>query len=142
MQAKYEFDDIDDLKRNREIEEEGTIIGFAGDRWIKVAAASDGNPTWRARSDKLIAELNRLRNAKAHNDKVRAFLAKAYAELLCRGWGGWTAGGEPLPFSREACEALLIAADDVYAAVDQIVWDTKNFRGARIEAVVEMGKAS
>jgi hypothetical protein len=82
-----EFDDIDDFKRSRDIEEEGTIIGFSGDRWIKVAAASDGNPAWRARSEKLTQELNRLRNAKAPNEKVRAFLAKAYAELLCRDWG-------------------------------------------------------
>jgi hypothetical protein len=136
----YEFDDIDDFKRSRDIEEEGTIIGFAGERWIKVAAASDGNPAWRARSEKLTQELNRLRNAKAPNEKVRAFLAKAYAELLCRDWGGWKAGGTDLPFSREACEALLIAADDVYAAIDQVVWDTKNFRGARIEVTVDQGK--
>ena len=39
--------------------------------------------------------------------------------------------------SVEAGEAFLLAADDAYAAVDAIVYETKNFRGQRIEAVVD-----
>ena len=136
----YNFDDIDDLKRDRGIEDEGTVVGFSGERWIKVAAASDANPLWRARSDKLLAELNRLRNAKAPPEKVRAFLAKSYAETLGRDWGGWKSGGVAIPYSREAFEALLVSADDVYATIDAIVYDTKNYRGQRIEAVIEEAK--
>lgn len=136
----YEFDDVEDLQRNRKLEEEGTVVGFPGGRWIKVAAASDANPLWRAQSEKIANELGRLRNARAGADRVRAFLSKKYAELLGRDWGGWTAKGVELPYSKEAFEALLLKADDVYAAVDAIVFETKNYRGARIEAVVEAAK--
>lgn len=136
----YRFDDIEDFQRQREIEDQGTVVNFPGDRWIRIAAASDGNAMWRTHSEKLLNELNRLRNAKAPAERVRAFLASKYAALCGRGWGGWKAAGVEIPYSPAAFEALLLAADDVYATVDQIVWETKNFRGAKIEAVVEQGK--
>lgn len=135
-----EFDDIEDFQRNREIEAEGTIIGFSGGRWIKVAAASDANPKWRARGEKILAEMNRLRNAKASPERIRAFLAKHYAECLGRDWGGWKSKGVEIPYSDEAFTALMIKGDDVYATIDQIVFETKNFRGQRIEAIVDEGK--
>lgn len=137
---KYEFDDIADLKRNRDLEADGIMVHFPGDRWIKVAAATDANPMWKARREKLLNELGRLRNAKAPEATIRAFLAHAFAELCGRDWGNWRSGGVDLPYSREAFEALLLSADDVYSTIDQVVWDTKNFRGARVEAVVDLGK--
>ena len=138
---KYVFDNIDDLKRNREIEgETGTELGLPGDRTLIVLAASDANPRWRQQSEQILNELGRLRNARASSERVRAFLARKYAETLIKDWRGITSNGTPIPFSPEACTAFLLAADDAYAAVDAVVYETKNFRGSRIEAVVGEAK--
>ena len=133
----YAFDNIEDLQRNRDLERDGTELGLPGGRTLIVRAASDANPQWRAQGEKIAAELRRLGNARATNERVRAFLARKYAELLVRDWRGITSQGMDVPYSVEAGEAFLLAADDAYAAVDAIVYETKNFRGQRIEAVVD-----
>ncbi len=47
-----------------------------------------------------------------------------------------------VPFSKEACEALLISADDAYAIVHGMVYKDANFRNEEVEAVLKEGKAS
>ena len=136
----YVFDNMEDLQRNRDLERDGTELGLPGGRTLIVRAASDANPQWRAQSEKIAAELRRLGNARATNERVRGFLARKYAELLVRDWHGITSKGMEVPYSIEAGEAFLLAADDAYAAVDVIVYETKNFRGQRIEAVVDEAK--
>lgn len=133
----YSFDDVDELQRQPEIEGTvGTVIDFPGERWIRVLAASDKNPKWKARQ-KIVGEgSRRLRNAEASDEKYRAFMVPHLAEALCIEWGGWKSGGTEIPFSTEACKALLMKADDVYRGVLDVVSDDKKFRGARVEVVV------
>ena len=139
--AEYTFDNIAPMQRNREIEgEKGTELGLPGGITLTVLAASDGNPRWRNRSDEIAAELNRLRNARADNVRVRRYLTRIYAECLVIGWKGVKSKGVEIPFSVEACTAFLRQADDAYAAIDGVVYDSKNYRGARIEAVIEEAK--
>lgn len=133
----YEFDNIDALQRKRDIEAEGTELGLPGDITLIVAAASDANPSWRSASPAIMKELRRLRNARASNDQVRKYLAPMYARHLVKGWRGVKSRGVDLPFSVEACSAFLLMADDAYAAVDEMVYDTQNFRGARVEALID-----
>ena len=140
MTKGYEFDGIEDLQRNRELEAEGVELGLPGGRTLIVRAASDANPAWRAQAEKIANELRRLRNARAPADKVRAFLARIYAQLLVCNWCGVTVRGVEIPYSIEAGEAFLLAADDAFAAIDAIVYETTNFRGQRIEAIVEAAK--
>ncbi len=64
-------------------------------------------------------------------------LVGIYAELLVKDWRGITGRGVPIPYSVEAGKAFLLAADDAYAAVDAIVFDNKNFRAQRVEAIVD-----
>lgn len=135
--AEYTFDGIEPMKRNRDIEgETGTELGLPGGITLTVLAASDANPRWRQRSSEITSELNRLRNALADSTRVRTYLARIYSQTLVIGWKGVKGNGADIPFSPEACAAFLMQADDAYAAVDNIVYDTKNFRGARVEAVV------
>lgn len=137
----YQFDGIEPMKRNREIEgEKGTELGLPGGITLTVLAASDANPRWRSRGDEIAAELNRLRNARAPGERVRKYLATIYAQCLVIGWAGVKSKGVEIPFSPEACAAFLMAADDAYAIVDGVVYDSKNYRGARIEATVEAAK--
>lgn len=133
----YDFDNIEELQRKRSIEAEGTELGLPGDITLIVAAATDANPSWRSASTSIMNELRRLRNARASNEQVRAYLAPMYARHLVKGWRGVKIKGVEVPYSVEAGTAFLLAADDAYAAVDQIVYDTQNFRRARIEAIVE-----
>lgn len=135
--AEYQFDDIAPMKRDRDIEgETGTELGLPGGITLIVLAATDANPRWRNRADEITAELNRLRNARAPGERVRKYLAVIYSQCLVIGWRGVKSRGAEIPFSSEACAAFLLQADDAYTALDNVVYDTKNFRGARIEAVV------
>ena len=140
--ANIEFDDIDEMKRNRDLENEGTVIGFPGDRWIKMAAATDANPQWRGQSEEILAELGRLDIAKAPPKRVREYLAPKFAELLGRDWGGWKSRGVEIPYSKEALAALFLVADDVYAVVNRVVYDTKAYRAKRVDAVASEGNDS
>lgn len=135
--SDYEFDNIEDLQRKRDIEEEGTEIGLDGGITLIVRAATDANPAWKAAAPSIEKELRRLRNARATNDRLRKYLAPLYARHLVRDWQGVKSKGVAVPYSADACTAFLLAADDAYAAVDNIVYDTKNFRSARIEAIVD-----
>lgn len=137
-EPKYHFDDIDGLKRKPEIEgKTGTVIDLPGDRWIRVLAASDANPKWTAYRKAIAEGTRRLAGAEASDERYRRFIVPYYAEALCIDWGGFTNQGAEIPFSVSACKALLMMADDVYAAVAATVYDTKNFRGARIQALVD-----
>lgn len=138
---QYSFDNIAALQRNREIEgETGTELGLDGGITLIVLAATDANPRWRAHSETMMQELRRLTNAKASSERSRNYLARRYAETLVKDWRGVKADGIEIPFSVDACTAFLIAADDAFTAIENIVYETKNFRGQRIEVVVAAAK--
>lgn len=151
--SDFQFANIDHLKRNRTIEgETGTELGLDGGITLIVLAATDANPRWKANGRKVVAELNRLKNAQATARQQRDYLAGVYAENLVIGWyyvdpedrrhdGPLDPNGHAIPFTIEACKAFLIEADDAFAAVDGVVYDTKNFRGERLKVVVDAGKA-
>lgn len=133
----YEFDNIEDLQRKPEIEAEGTELGLEGGITLIVRAATDANPAWKAAAPSIGKEIRRLRNARASNDRLRKYLAPMYARHLVKDWQGVKIKGVEVPYSVEACAAFLLAADDAYTAVDEMVYDTKNFRSARMDAIVE-----
>ncbi|WP_319798327.1 hypothetical protein [Nitrobacter sp.] len=134
--SEYSFDNIGLLQRNRTIEgETGTELGLEGGITLIVLAATDANPRWKAVSEEVGRHLTKLANARAPAEEVRRFLAGIYAKTLVKGWRGVKSAGVEIPFSVEACTAFLLQAEDAYAAVYGIVYDTKNFRGARIEAI-------
>lgn len=135
--SDYEFDNIEDLQRKRDLESEGVEVGLPGEITLIVRAATDANPSWKANGDKISRELRRLRNARASNEQLRKYLAPQYARHLVKGWRGVRSKGVEVPYSVEACTAFLLVADDAYSAVDQIVYDTQNFRAARVETIID-----
>lgn len=138
---EYQFDNVEAMMRDPDIEgKTGTEVGIGGGMTLIVLAASDANSRWRMRSEDITNELNRLRNARADAKRQRHYLARIYAECLVIGWKGVKGAGVEIPFSVDACTAFLRKVDDAYAAVDSIVFDTKNFRGQRIETVAAEGK--
>lgn len=144
---------LDHLKRRPDIEgEAGTELGIDGGITLIVLAASDNNPKWRAKRTEGLNELKRLENAHAPADRVRSRAAQLYAESIVIGWyyvdtdgkrfdGPLDANGNAIPFTREACKAFLEEFHDAFTAVERVVYDTKNFRGARVEVIFEAGKA-
>lgn len=140
-QPKYNWKGASALKRKPEIEAEGTWFEFADDRWIKIAAATDLNPRWNAVSETFFKEWRRLLNAKAPPARRRALQAHYFARHLCRDWSGFLSADDvEVPFSAEACEAMLLDLDDIFAAVAEIVFEDKNFREERVRVVVDQGK--
>lgn len=135
--SEYSFDGIDELKRNREIEgKTGIRLEFPGGRWIQVLAATDANPKWVARRDIITRETRRLANAKADDARYREFIVPHLVAGLCIDWGGWKNSGVEIPFSAPACKALLMEADDAYAAIMGVMNDDKNYRANRVEVLV------
>ncbi len=133
---EYVFDNIEAMLRVPEIEgKTGTELGIGGGMTLQVLAASDNNPRWRMRSEEINNTWTQLKNAKAEPKRQRHWWAAIYAECLVIGWKGVKSHGVELDFSVEACTAFLRKVDDAYAAVDAMVFDTKNFRGQRIIAV-------
>lgn len=139
----YVFDDVEEMKRDLEVEgKTGTVVDFPDapdgtERWMRLLAATDANPRWKADQVKILAGWRRLVNAKAPAAKIRKYFAPIYARCLVIEWGGWRIQGAEIPLSVEACTALLLQADDAYDIIDDMVWKTQNFRGQRIEASVK-----
>lgn len=141
---KFKFDDIDDLKRKPEIEAKGAVFGFPGGngkRWMRVRAATSNNPFWRAQSDRILKQLREFELANAPDAMVKEFLAEKFAALLVVDWGNWEIDGVEIPFSAEACFALLMQTDDVYKLINGAVFRDENFRHERAELVLVEGKA-
>lgn len=136
----YDFDDIEDLKRNPDIESKGVELEIPGGRFLYLRAASDANPLWKAQADKISAEINRLRNARASNERVREFFSRKFSTLVIKDWKGIKNKGAEIEYSPEAGYALLMVAEDIYDIVYAFVWETKNFRAERALAVVEQIK--
>ncbi len=141
--SDFDFGKVDHLIRNLDIEgKTGTELGLEGtDITLIVLAGTDANLGWKHRREKMRAELKRLENAKAGPERIRAFLAEVYSDVIVKDWRGVVDSNDnAIPFSREACKAFLIKVDDAFAAVEDVIFNTKNFRGQRIEAVVAEAK--
>ncbi len=136
--SDYSFDDLDALQRQRDIEgKTGTRLDFPG-----IAGSSCWRPPTRTRNGWRDARSSPRApgdsaNAEANDGRYRAFIVPHIAEALCIGWGGWKNNGVEIEFSAEACKALLLKADDVYAAVSAVMFDDKKFRGDRIEVLTK-----
>ncbi len=141
--TRYTFDDVEEFKRRPEIEAKGAIFGFPGGRkkrWMRVAAATDNNPFWRAERDRIVKHLNDLQTAEAPAEVEKEYLAEKFAKLLVRDWGGWEAAGVEIPFSAEAVFALLMQTDDPYKLLRGVVFDDGKFRNERADLVIAEGK--
>ena len=140
--SQFKFGNIDKLKRNREIEgESGTEVGLPGGISLIALCASDANPAWRRGGEEFLAELKRLSRAHASDERVKRFLAEQLARMLVKDWSGVVdQDGNAIPFSTDACMEFLIEADDAIPALQAVVYETQNFRGQRIEAIVDHAK--
>lgn len=136
--AKFKFKNIDQQKRNREIEGvTGTELGLAGGITLMVLAATDANPRWKQFGQAYRDEVGRLIRAKASDERVKAFQADHFSRMFVIGWDVLDADSDrPIPLTHEACVEFLLESDDAIPAIQATVFENQNFRGARIEALV------
>lgn len=154
--SDFTFAGIDKLKRNPKIEgETGTPITLGNTGITLVClAASENNPRWKQRRADMLNEVKRLTNANASPARIRAYVAEEYARTLLIDWY-WTdpavadaepvkgipdAEGNLIPFGFEAAKAFLTVADDAFEALEAVVFNHQNFRGERINVVVDAVK--
>lgn len=152
--AKFTFSNIDELKRNREIE--GTVgihVKYTDEIFLHVLAISDANPRWTEKAKKAFDELNRLTNIGAPDSQREERFARLLAETVVLNWHGGIddggnfkpggprdADGRFVPFTPEACVAFLVQADDIVEDLLTRCRETRNFRVQRAQAIVEQVK--
>lgn len=140
--GQFKFGNIKQLQRDREVEgTTGTQIHLRGGICITALCASDANPAWKKFGEDFLAELKRLSRANASDERVKEYLAAELTRLMVRNIEGVVdEDGNAIPFSPEMSRQFLKEADDAIPALQNIVYDTQNFRGQRIEAIVESAK--
>jgi len=132
------FDDIDELKRERDIEGEiGVWMRVTDTIYLHVLCQSDANPRYRELGPKRFRELRRQANAKATPQQITERWAELFTDCLILGWEGVTASDEPVPFSRTACVAWLCKHERMIKILDKFTEDETNFRRARTEDITE-----
>ena len=139
---KFRFKGVDQQKRNRELEGViGAELGLAGGITLRVLAATDANPRWKQFGQTYRDEVGRLIRAKASDERVKAFQAEHFARLFVIGWDVLNEDDDrPIPLTHEACVDFLLESDDAIPAIQATVFENQNFRGARIEAIVNSAK--
>lgn len=154
MADKFKFKGIEKLQRKPDVEGElGIDLAVGGGITLITLAASENNPRWRAGREDMLNEIGRLNNANAPAAKIRAYLADEYSRRLLIGWyytdpesnevmeGGIPdEDGHPIPFTTEAAKQFLIAADDAFEKLENIVYKHQHFRQARAKLAVELVK--
>ena len=152
--AKFNFSNLDEFKRNREIE--GTVgvhVKYSDDIYLHVLAMSDANPRWTKKAKDGFAELNRLENIGASEAERNRRFAQLLTDTIVLGWHGGVnddgtfkpggprdQDGRFVPFTPEACVEFLIESDDIVEDLLKRCRETRNFRVQRAKAIAEQIK--
>ncbi|MBX9943480.1 MAG: hypothetical protein K2Y40_05320 [Reyranella sp.] len=130
--SDIKFDDVDELKRERDIEGEiGVFLRITDHIFLNVLCQSDANPRYRELGPKRFKELRRQANAKATPEDLTARWAELFTDCMVIGWEGVTANGQDVPFTRANCVAWIIQHPRVIKVLDTFTEDETNFRRNR-----------
>ena len=134
--SDIKFDDVDDLKRERDIEGEiGVFLRITDTIFLRVLCQSDANPRYRELGPKRFKELRRQANAKATPEDLTARWAELFTDCMVIGWEGVTANGQDVPFSRSNCVAWIVQHPRVIKVLDKFTEDETNFRRSKVEDI-------
>ena len=102
--SDIKFDDVDELKRERDIEGEiGVFLRITDHIFLKVLCQSDANPRYRELGPKRFKELRRQANAKATPEDLTARWAELFTD-----WKQWAeAAGEFIGTQRRFSDLLI-----------------------------------
>ena len=140
--SKYSFAVVDELVRERNVEGEiGVWLRVTDTIFFHVLCQSDANPRYRELGPKRFRELRRQANAKATPEQITERWAELFTDCLILGWEGVVdTDNRPIPYSREACVAFIVAHPRLIKVIDKYTEDETNFRSERKDDAIEEGK--
>lgn len=131
-----EFQEIDDLKRDREVEGSiGIRLRLAETAYVTVLCQSDANPRMRTHGARKLREIQRLRNAGAPVEQIDTEMAAYLYDCVVTGWEVLDARGQPAAYTRENWIAYCLKHLRVIQIVDRYTEEQTNFRRAQAEAI-------
>ena len=102
------------FKTDPRLEVEGVALQFADYGSIVVARSGGANKEARAITERIFRNYRQVMAMNALDRQTELELtAQAAAEGLVKGWTFVDETGEPMPFSVEACKALLVELPDL-----------------------------
>lgn len=131
-----EFGDVDELKRDREVEGSlGIRLKLAEGHFVNVLCQSDANPRMRVHGARQLREIQRLRNAGAGPIEIDTAMAGYLFDCVVTSWEVPDAHGQPAPFTRDNWIAYCLKHLRVIQIVDRYTEEQTNFRRARADAI-------
>lgn len=148
-----EFDELDELKRDREIEGSiGILLKVFEDVYLDVLCQSDANPGYRMFGASKLREVKRQYNAGATPEEMDGHWAAYFFDCrIVKGWEGvvLTQGGDngppqriAIPFNRANWIAWAKKHPRVLKMLERYTDDETNFRARAAEKTVDQLKNS
>lgn len=133
----YDFEDVDVLKRERDIEGEiGIWMRVTDTIFLHVLCQSDANPRFRTHGMRMVREIQRQANAGASPEQLDRAWAQFHAECVVIGWKGVnTRGGSPVPFSKSAYVEWAVRQQRIRFVVEEWSKEDQNFRRSQVDAM-------
>jgi len=133
----YDFEDVDVLKRERDIEGEiGIWMRVTDTIFLHVLCQSDANPRFRTHGMRMIREINRQANAGATPEQLDRAWGQFHAECVVIGWKGVnTRAGAAVPFSKPAYVEWAARQQRIRFIVEEWSKEDQNFRRSQVDAM-------
>ena len=133
----YDFEDVDVLKRERDIEGEiGIWMRVTDTIFLHILCQSDANPRFRTHGMRMVREINRQANAGATPEQLDRVWAKFHAECVVIGWRGVnTKNGGPVEFSKAAYVEWAVRQQRIRFIVEEWSKEDQNFRRSQVDAM-------
>ncbi|KAF0097816.1 MAG: hypothetical protein FD144_4765 [Rhodospirillaceae bacterium] len=133
----YDFEDVDVLKRERDVEGElGIWMRVTDTIFLHVLCQSDANPRFRTHGMRMIREIQRQANAGATPAQLDRAWAHFHAECVVLGWRGVnTKDGTPVPFSKAAYVEWAARQQRIRFIVEEWSKEDQNFRRSMADSI-------
>lgn len=146
--SAYDFEDVDVLKRERDIEGEiGIWMRVTDTIFLHVLCQSDANPRFRTHGMRMIREIQRQANAGATPAQLDRAWAQFHAECVVIGWRGVNTKGRPatdteeakpgtpVPFGKAAYVEWAVRQQRIRFIVEEWSKEDQNFRRSQADAM-------
>lgn len=135
--SAYDFEEVDVLKRERDIEGEiGIWMRVTDTIFLHVLCQSDANPRFRTHGMRMIREIQRQANAGATPAQLDRAWAHFHAECVVLGWRGVnTKDAAPVPFSKPAYVEWAARQQRIRFIVEEWSKEDQNFRRSMADAI-------
>lgn len=125
------------FQTDKSAEREGITLDFGPEigRFV-IARAGGANERYKAAARRIVGPHQRaIDMGLIGDDQARELIAECFAEAVILGWSGVkNAEGQEIPFSKQACKALLLELPDLFDCIRDEATKVSNFLQAKREA--------